>query len=400
MLKIIDTIDGSGYPLGFCVQSEPTRSNLMKNLAGEDALVVECRAMGDHQKEAIVTEGANGSSWRMTSDEGPYLNGTDLAPFPLGFFNLGLQADLIGRIQAIATQRKIQITQLEVELDNAYSFSGSFFKGTGQGSADGVEIRIRITSNADADTIRSLIEAASNASPAIAALRTPLENTFAIYVNGLRREVIGMHACNAPDVVDPFKKYQALPVPNHQVPIRSDLIYKIPYEATEKMEVMPSSSEKLLLRIKGKSTLDTQQKEVTGQTWLERPVGSLFGFKSDEVSQTASQAPSGLAYLSAGIAFCYMTQLLRYAEYLKYKISDIRIVQINPFGLSGSLVGNDLQASAAPVQTHLFLNGQESDEVMQNLLTMGAKTCYLHAALGCSLEPQIRLWLNESPLDA
>jgi predicted CoA-binding protein len=89
-----------------------------------------------------------------------------------------------------------------------------------------------------------------------------------------------------------------------------------------------------------------------------------------------------------------MTQLLRYSEYLKYKISDIRMVQVNPFRLTGSAAQNNLQAFADPVDTHLFLNGEEADEVMQNLLTMGAKTCYLHAALSAQVVPQISISLN------
>ena len=70
------------------------------------------------------------------------------------------------------------------------------------------------------------------------------------------------------------------------------------------------------------------------------------------------------------------------------------MVQVNPFRLSRSVVQNNLQAFAEPVDTHLFLNGEESDEIMQNLLTMGAKTCYLHAALGAQVIPQISLSLN------
>ena len=157
MLKIIDTIEGSGFPLGFRFSESNHRSSLVLGQEGKDCIIVECRAMGDHQKEAIVTEGIQGPKWRMTSDEGPYLHGTDHAPFPLGFFNVGLQADLINRIVRIAQARSIPIDALHLELDNLYSFSGSFFKGTGQGSADGVEVRIQITSKSDAKTIRALI---------------------------------------------------------------------------------------------------------------------------------------------------------------------------------------------------------------------------------------------------
>jgi hypothetical protein len=48
---------------------------------------VEARAMTYHQKEAVVSEVIQGVAWRITSDEGAALEGTDLAFFPLGFFS-------------------------------------------------------------------------------------------------------------------------------------------------------------------------------------------------------------------------------------------------------------------------------------------------------------------------
>jgi hypothetical protein len=70
------------------------------------------------------------------------------------------------------------------------------------------------------------------------------------------------------------------------------------------------------------------------------------------------------------------------------------MVQVNSFHLTGSISQNNLKAFADPVDTHLFLNGEEADDIMQNLLTMGAKTCYLHAALSTQLNPQISIFLN------
>ena len=393
MLKIIDTIEGSGFPLGFRFSGTNLRSSLVLSQAGNDSMTVECRAMGDHQKESIVTEGVNGPKWRMTSDEGPYLQGTDHAPFPLGFFNVGLQADLINRIMHLSQVRSIPINNLELELDNLYSFSGSFFKGTGQGSADGVEIRIKMTSQSDAHTIRTLIKDAMQASPVFAALQTPLMNTFAIYVNGKRRDVVGMHSSTSQEKQDPFKKYTQLPIPLLNDRDQTDLITKMPFVSSDEIQTMPSESARIGLRVKGHSELNASKTGVISETTLERPVGSKFRLKTDEFL-TQSTAPSGLAYLCAGIAFCYMTQLLRYSEYLKYKISDIRMVQVNPFRLTGSAAENNLQAFADPVDTHLFLNGEEADDVMQNLLTMGAKTCYLHAALSTQVVPQISISLN------
>ena len=165
-----------------------------------------------------------------------------------------------------------------------------------------------------------------------------------------------------------------------------------------KTEVMPAAGAKFDLRVMGQSRLsDIARGLVDVQTWLKAPAGSHFGFQTDELSLTGASAPSGLALLSAGVSFCYMTQLLRYAEYLKYKVRSIRMVQYNPFGVRQDALGTTV-GMAAPADTHLFLNGDEPDEVMQRLLVMGAQTCYLHAALKNALAPVVQLTYNGQSL--
>jgi hypothetical protein len=51
-------------------------------------------------------------------------------------------------------------------------------------------------------------------------------------------------------------------------------------------------------------------------------------------------------------------------------------------------------AQAQPLDTHVFVQTDETDEVMERLMQMSARTCYLHAALGQSLAPQVSLVLN------
>lgn len=396
MMKVIDSIDGSGFPLGFRVGAG--RSHPIGDTEGEGRVVikVEARALNGHQKEAIVSEGEGDAAWRMVSDEGPYLKGSDLAPFPLGFFNVGLQADLLHRLQVLSTAAGIALDSVELELDNLYSFSGSFFKGTGQGVGEVADVRFRIRSQAPADAVNAIVHRAIAASPAMAAMRSPLKNTFAMYVNGTRRAVGGGHASSASDVTDPFKAHKRPPRP---LPLPGDvaeIITKLPV-AVGISEVMPESGAKFELKVLGSSRFVAGTTITESQTTLERPAGSHFKMKSDELSGRRV-APSGLAYQAAGVSFCYMTQLLRYAEYLKYKVSEIRIVQLNPYRISGSAKDGTLTGSAEPVDTHLFLDGDEPDDVLEKLLIMGAQTCYLHAALGVALEPNVTIELNGEKL--
>ena len=115
------------------------------------------------------------------------------------------------------------------------------------------------------------------------------------------------------------------------------------------------------------------------------PGTSHFKLVTDESG--AGTAPCGLALLSAGIAFCYMTQLSRYIENMKMSIHGVRLVQFNPY-VGGSKGG------ARPIDTHLFLNGQAAEETHLQLLTMAARTCYLHAASKTPTEPKLRIIHN------
>jgi hypothetical protein len=115
------------------------------------------------------------------------------------------------------------------------------------------------------------------------------------------------------------------------------------------------------------------------------PGASHYKLVADEGGDAA--APSGLALLSAGIAFCYMTQLSRYIENMKMNIRGVRLVQSNPY--SGGPT-----AAARPIDTHLFLNGEAADETHLQLLTIAARTCYLHAAARTPTEPNLRIIHN------
>jgi uncharacterized OsmC-like protein len=130
-------------------------------------------------------------------------------------------------------------------------------------------------------------------------------------------------------------------------------------------------------------------------TWLAMPGVSHFIFRSD--AGETGEAPSGLALLSAGIAFCYMTQLSRYIEHMKLNIHEVRLVQLTPFEVVTS--DGDTRSVAYPIDTHLFLNGDAPEETHGKLLRIAARTCYLHATAAAALEPIVRICCNGEPLD-
>lgn len=383
-VTLTDTIDMHGDPLAFKLRQARVPSPLLA--AGRDVIKVEARQMAGHQKEAVVTLGTDGTAWRLTSDEGRHLHGTDLAPFPLGYFNAGMQGDLYGRMRTLAAARHIALDDVEIRLVNHYSLTGSFIHGTGEGHAEAPDIELHVHSGASTDTIEALAAAAMNASPAIALLRTPLAgNTFALYINGRRRQVQGVAESTAPAASDPYRVYARAPRPLDPNG-RRDMI-----EKTGRLEpgatqlASPTVTNKLIRNVFGEGKPLGRDGLFAVDTWLGMPGCSHFRLMSD--GSAADAAPCGLALLSAGIAFCYMTQLSRYIENMKMDIHGVRLVQFNAY-----VAGPD--AAVAPIDTHLFLNGEAPDETHLQLLTVAARTCYLHATAKTPIEPNLRIVHN------
>ncbi len=307
-----------------------------------DTCVVEAAITEGHRKLALVHLGNAGGSWCLASDEGAYLRGTDTAPAPLMHWAAGVHADFVERARASGA----------VTMEFDYAVSGSFVQGGARGEAFPPRVRG--------------VSASVEESPLYQAMRVPLANTFALYVNGRRRAVRGVHASAASDAEDPFLRHRGAPAPLW-TPDPS-LIGRQPLEPNARIVSMPASTAGLKFgsRVEGRFDDGVVRSTVA----FPGIAASRFTF----VSQGAGKrAPSGLAYAWAGVAFCYLTQLSRYIDARKLGVSGARLVQRGPL--------------AGPVDTHLFLNGTAEDPVMQELLAMGARTCYLHATLAAALEP-------------
>ena len=90
------------WPISFRVASGSLNEQLLPRPEQSDALLTRARALTGMQKEAIVQKGQGGTCWRLLCDEGPWLNGTDLAPFPLGYFAACVAACFMSDILAQA----------------------------------------------------------------------------------------------------------------------------------------------------------------------------------------------------------------------------------------------------------------------------------------------------------
>ena len=358
---------------------------------------VEVRALEGMQKEATVRQSErSGQAWRMVSDEGPYLNGTDLAPFPLAFFAAGLHFFYMTQLVRLCRDLGIALRGLRSGQDTRYTMTGSALKGDMTGAGIPVDLDVAIDAELSPEAAGKLIARALAESPGHAVMRDLFRNTFALQLNGSTVKLVDQeHSPNAlfPDPVRGFESIR----PTLAGHFHPDIITK-----TETVEVQHGvtggagsslkSEQKRTLHVRSDACL-LDKGLLQTDIRLFQPLGSSFRFLSD--TGTGDTAPPPLAYLSAGIGFCYMTQLGRYAHITKQKLESMRIVQTNGYKPSGAAGPN---AAATAVDTHVYINADESEDVARKSVRMGEQTCFLHASMREAYPTVLRATLNGKPL--
>lgn len=392
------SIESSGWPLVFKVSDDA------EIRAPDLTYSTVVRALEGMQKEAIIAS-SESSTWRMVSDEGPYLHGTDLAPFPLAFFTAGMQFSFMSSFLEAARQRDLPIDALGLEQDNGYSMEGSFLRGDAKGGAMPAALHLKIESRAPADEIAGAVHAAEANSPAQSLMREALANTFALEQNG---EPINLQslppspASESSDAEPTFAaRFEALE-PADPSGYRDGIIRKTrAAETVHGVEGGAGSS----LQAEQKRTLHVHgDAQLVGDGLMEstieliKPIGSTFRFLCDETRtrQGNESAPPPLAYLCAGIGFCYMTQLSRFAHIIKQPLRSYGIVQRNAFTLEPT--GEATGASAHPVDTRVVLEADRSTDEARDLVATGERTCFLHASMRGAYRSRISAELNGAML--
>tara|TARA_B100000131_G_scaffold323004_1_gene379209 strand:+ start:8746 stop:9933 length:1188 start_codon:yes stop_codon:yes gene_type:complete len=387
-----EDINKDKYPLGFLINKGTTTNSEDLN----KTFVSHTRQMALLQKETIGYEGdLNSHSWRLTSDEGGHLKGSDLAPFPLGFFNASIHGDVVGRILKTAKKESIIIDEIKCEVKNSYYLTGSFVKGDGKGHAEPTEINLEIKSPENKSKIERLVNSCTKKSPVLTALRTSLKNTFSLIANGRRKKLSNLNESEKNNPEDPYQFYTKQPSPNEKETYSKRMILKTGKVSDGKIEpvdgynVSASSGDvpgnenfnKIIRTIVGNSCTKANDDTVEVDTVLGLPGMSHFIISMDI---NGVKAPSPVNIMGAAISFCFLTQTHRYIHHQKFNIEGLRMSQYLTFKESsnGSL-------DILPLDTHLFVNGTASDEDNEKLIDMSERTCYLHATLAGNLDPKI-----------
>ncbi len=384
-----DIIGTSGLPPFFKVaNADEVGIDAPENRKG-DALRTWVRSFSGFQKEALVRSAKTGDTWRLVSDEGPYLNGHDAAPCPLAFLSAGMVASFMNEIIALADQQKIEIRKLKLIQNNYYSMKGSMPKRTMIGGAENIELEVEIDCDLEEAALNEFLINATYASPLNGLMRGQLDSLFKLGKNGVELPTAKVSELNAALFPDPGNHFAtATPEP-------SDLTLMQPVGPTPRKEVAKGTA------TGGSSLSDEQDRRLNiGAVAVLRedglkdiqqmqysPYGTSFRFLSAE----DGRAPDANTLISAGIGFCFMTQFGRFVSMLKLDLPDYRIVQDTHFSLGGASGGTGKAGAADPIETHVYLETGESDETAQEMLDISEQTCFLHAFCRTDLKTKLKV---------
>lgn len=389
-------LESCGKPLFFKVADSGDTGVRPPLSASRAGFRTVARSLALMQKEALVSS-PTGQVWRLASDEGAYLMGDDIAPCPLSFMTVGMIASFMEHILIRLRQKGIELRGLRLIQDNYYTMEGSAIRGTMIGGALPVELKVEAESFRGIEDPQGLIEEAIAASPVSALLCNVLLSRFTLTHNGSEIPVGKVSPAGVSSVPFPGTAFdKALPaVGDWSGLVRKNGMTPKTSEATSSAGSSYASEQSRRLHLRGICSLRPDGVKSIEQQ-LFNPHGSVFHFLSEEGTDAggSGRAPDALTYLSAGIAFCFMTQFGRYAKITGKQLFDYKLVQDTGFHPATPV----RSAEADAVETHVHLDSGENEEFSRTILDMSEQTCFLHAL--CRSELNVRTTLSASESSA
>ncbi|MCR9236767.1 MAG: OsmC family protein [Alphaproteobacteria bacterium] len=404
MQKPENVIETCGRPLVFQLGMPDAASVPVAMLRRAEAMRVFATSLSGYQKEALVKSARTGMTWRLVSDEGENLNGHDAAPPPLGYFAAGLLAGYMEEITALAKRLNISIRTLNLTLDNFYTMKGSMPRRTMVGGAQSVELTVEINCDLTGAALQQFLADAIHAAPQNGLVRNSLKSLFTLTKNGQRLAPSRVQEMDVEPPADTLTGDATEgSTPGTAVktdPVTGLLLQSAGMSPPSKTHFVKDSAENYStanppprpLHVAATATLrDDGMKEIFQQ--LHFPHSSQWRFLSEEAPANGGmgRAPDANTLISAGIGFCFMTQLGILAQTSKLDLPTYSIYQDTHFSLGGASGGTETAGDADAVETHLRLSTSESDHLAQEMLDLAEQACFLHALCSKSLKTKLRV---------
>lgn len=333
------------------------------------------------QKRGQIARPRTGEAWQLLCDEGAGLGGTDWAPPPLAYFAAGLAGSVTGAIVARLAAQDIPAEAVSLALDNNYSLRGSILRGTMEGKGQDPDVAVTIDGGTLTDKDKSgLVLEAVSGGLAGYLMKNRFTSEFSLIANGvpvpldLPESSLTVDATSLPTVplAPPAATYVS------KAFLRPE---DTPVDAGTGGGIDAVQNRTFRVSATARAGRDGA---IEMQAGIGRPGASVYDILGSS-DTGAPVAPSSASLIAAGIGFCYMTQLGRYAEAVKRRVENYRMIQAIDIPLPGT------DGSKTPViGTKLFLDLDEPDaDFARDLAHSAKRTCFLHSTLQTSLRTRI-----------
>ena len=304
-------------------------------------------------------------------------------------------ASYMNEIMALGKLQNVEIRNLRLVLDNYYSMIGSMQKRTMIGGALPVELVVEIDCDLHGAQLTQFLMNAVYASPLNGLMRGELDSLFNLSKNGVQIPPGKVASLEAPMLPHPGD------AASNAYAVAGDELLLTQLGLTEKKKLEGGTHQAASsltdhqdrrLNVAATAVLrDDGIKEIRQQLYSPHGTECLFLSEEAPVNGGMGRAPDANSYISAGIGFCFMTQFGRLVPMLKLDLPDYQIIQDTHFSLGGASGGTGKAGEADPVETHVYLNTNESDEVAREMLDLSEQTCFLDAFCRTDLKTKLKV---------
>ena len=300
---------------------------------------------------------------------------------------------------ALASQRGIVLTEPVLVVENFFYRDGSFPRGTMVAGALAPEVAFQADSSASLDETQRLLLDAIAAAPVNGLARDEKISLFTLTYNGEQIDPVEVDALSGDALPDPGD-----PIASLAMTADADRGQPLAERTTSEEEIRQRIAEfpppapvldgtKKLLHLR---TVCRVRPDGTYEVHREQyaEISSSWTFVVDDSStRERGIAPDSGSYFAIGLAFCFMTQIGRYANMAKLPVDAYRVVQDTHFTVGGASSGSGEGGTADPVETHIFVDAGITADQTRDVIRVAEQTCFLHALCRDRAKVKVR---NES----
>jgi uncharacterized OsmC-like protein len=367
-----NSLEHDAWPIGFVARRGGDAPH------GEERYRCEVMGLSGLQKEGLVEDLTTGRTWRLASDEGAYLNGTDLAPAPLMHWAAGVLADIAESILLAARTEGVTMSALEVASTQEFGLDGSFVKAQAVAMAGDLALVISVSADASDQQVDAIVARGLRASSAAGGVTSAVEGTLALSVNG-RVSVIESPAAEQDAVAeharaeqDPFRRYTGRPAPEGGMTPTQAVVLKLDTFSDTMSRTGPPVPGRIRFLVAAKTTWVPPTDRQT--VFVEFP-GAGTAQWTIAYDPSGREAPSPGALFAIGAAFCFHTQLARLLKVQRVQLDAARLVQ------TSGVEERDGVARMSALGTVLFVSGRVDVDDASRIAIAAQRSCFAHQSL-------------------